>query len=77
MPLPSPKNGQLTIGPTIKVRGVSSLIVGLGSELGMEFNRLIGGRVLSGLRARKCGVPGIETEGVCGTEGGTAGFFEE
>jgi hypothetical protein len=50
--------------------------LGMAKELPEE-SLLVTGRVLRLLRARILGVPGLETDGVWGTEGGTAGLCEE
>lgn len=68
------------MGPTTKETGGPTLMVGLGKanvELPPEDSLFIGGRVDKLLLLRKSGVPGCDTEGVWGTEGGIAGFFDE
>jgi hypothetical protein len=54
--------------------GLGKANVGLPSE---DSLLVIGGRVDKLLLLRKSGVPGCDTAGVWGTEGGIAGFFDE
>ena len=66
------------MGPTKKVRGVMDNWVGLETAKPEPEECLLrGGRVPKLLLARSLGVPGVETDGVWGTEGGTGGLLDE